>query len=584
MADVGGHAVSVHEYARQYVLKITHDDKYCSPEECDRAGRSLHALLRQLAQDGDREDVRMTFKTLKCEFGSQWRRASLGRRGEVLTRLFAILDVVHKECMKNSRPEADGGPANSVILEEFRLRVAKMVTGETWEDCLPLRLAALKHMHKYAQAEGDLLRQTSHVDKPGERLGGGKHKVTKFLRSVKGGTAMGCWGAAFDEMWLKSGARLTPLLLALVEENAALQEDLKTWKRDAAAQGNGDAPAKGAGKGATPKGAIPKAAACREVPPNAAARKDPPAVTIEGPKAKNGQVRDVGDCMPPKLPPSVDPPSRGPGPFERGPAAADAVAPLRLSLLRGASGNLINLDNVGAAFSPKGQASRLMSIESDVSDVCSPLSVDHGASSGQDPLVVASNDADWVSFATDGPGAGPGRTASGDNGPSGHSDHNGHNEQGRNTGLGRHNGDKGHCAHDGRSGHNGHQECSGWESPLPPAPVMQGVGDSTNGAASMYPLPTPFGKEQRVLQHATGSMGSAPQLSVAGLSSAPLAPRSTASPGGSYTLGGYQDGPGTASVTYPRQMGGPPNSKVAWRRYLQPPEAFETLDPLKRQA
>ncbi|CAD7696139.1 unnamed protein product [Ostreobium quekettii] len=105
MADVVGHAVSVHEYARQFVVKVTHDDRYRSAQELDRAGRSLYALLRQLAQDGDREDVRATFKTLKCEFGSQWRRASPARRVDVLDRLFAILDVVHKECMKSARPE-----------------------------------------------------------------------------------------------------------------------------------------------------------------------------------------------------------------------------------------------------------------------------------------------------------------------------------------------------------------------------------------------------------------------------------------------------------------------------------------------
>lgn len=236
----GNQAVSVEDYSRQFVRRITQDQRFSREMELRRAARTLHALLRRLAQDGDREDVRVPFKVLKDEFGSLWRESSsAGRREGIVDRLFRIMDVIHEECVQEINAEAvEASPAASgIILEEFRLRVAKMVAGETWDDILPMRLAALKRMHRYKAREkeegqasgggGGGWRKYSDGSRPSRPV---KSK-SKFLRSVSGAPAMHTWSMVFDELFLKSGAKLAPLLAALLEENAKLTDELDAAKK-----------------------------------------------------------------------------------------------------------------------------------------------------------------------------------------------------------------------------------------------------------------------------------------------------------------------------------------------------------------
>lgn len=95
---------------------------------------------------------------------NEWRASSRDAREELIRRLFGVLDIVHEECqnsVQNCMTGTDiviefemrtlcvGIDVAHTILEEFRLRIMKMVVGDTWKDALPLRIEALKHMHKY---------------------------------------------------------------------------------------------------------------------------------------------------------------------------------------------------------------------------------------------------------------------------------------------------------------------------------------------------------------------------------------------------------------------------------------------------
>lgn len=249
------HALTVEEYSRQFVRQITEDDeRFSDDDELTRTASTMHSLLLRLAQDGDREDVRVPFKILKDEFGNAWREASMARRDGIVHRLFRILDVVHASCVKALVSEftsaealsptmSSGSPStssacstaffcatsNGVILEELRLRVSKMVAGDTWDGILPMRLAALKRMHKYNSRELEAC-GFGEAARGGSPLKGCK-KLTnsKFVRAVTGGSpAMCTWAAAFDELFSKPGNKLAPLLTALLEENARLADELES--------------------------------------------------------------------------------------------------------------------------------------------------------------------------------------------------------------------------------------------------------------------------------------------------------------------------------------------------------------------
>lgn len=217
--------VTVEDYSKAFVLKIIGVDKI-TDEELLQGGKTFYSLLRRLAKDGDREDVRIPFKILKDEFGSEWRSSSKCRQDELVQRLFRVMDFIHEECQTNINHSLQGNAISEKILEEFRLRIAKMVTGETWSDILPMRLAGLKRMYKYMEQEMEFMSKYSSGNL--DHKVPGKPKISTMGKLVRGftGPAKNSWSAVFDDLFLTSGAKLAPLLFSLLDENKSLATKL----------------------------------------------------------------------------------------------------------------------------------------------------------------------------------------------------------------------------------------------------------------------------------------------------------------------------------------------------------------------
>lgn len=220
--------VTVEDYSHAFVQKIICGENYSKEAELQAAGKAFYSLLRRLAKDGDREDVRIPFKILKDEFGHEWRQSIKIKQEGLVQRLFRILDYVHDECQANLSHSLQGNALSEMILEEFRLRIAKMVTGETWSDILPMRMAALKRMYTYMLQEMEFIKQysSSHLD----RKIPDKPKLSamgKFVRNLTG-PAKNSWSAVFDDLFLTSGEKLAPLLFSLLDENKSLTAKVET--------------------------------------------------------------------------------------------------------------------------------------------------------------------------------------------------------------------------------------------------------------------------------------------------------------------------------------------------------------------
>lgn len=213
--------VTVEDYSRSFVQKILCGSDYA---ECElqAAGKTFYSLLKRLAKDGDREDVRIPFKILKDEFATEWRSCQKAKQDALVQRLFKVLDCVHTECQENLSHSLQGNALSEMILEEFRLRIAKMVIGETWSDILPMRLVALKHMHKYMQQEMEFIKLYSSTHLDNKVIDKPKFSaVGKFVKSLTG-PAKNSWSAVFDDLFLMSGEKLAPLLFSLLDENNSL--------------------------------------------------------------------------------------------------------------------------------------------------------------------------------------------------------------------------------------------------------------------------------------------------------------------------------------------------------------------------
>jgi len=216
--------LSVEDYARYFVKKIVKDERYRDPSELHNAGMTFYSLLQRFAREGDREDVRTPFKIMKDEFMNEWRASCRESRDELIRRLFGVLDIVHEECQNSVQNCVNGTEVSATILEEFRLRLQKMVVGDTWKDALPLRIEALKHMHKYRNREldGYYTQETrKHTLKHRAR-----HLTVKKLKRSVIGPAKTSWTAVFNDLLLSSGARLAPLLFAILEENQIMEDHL----------------------------------------------------------------------------------------------------------------------------------------------------------------------------------------------------------------------------------------------------------------------------------------------------------------------------------------------------------------------
>lgn len=216
--------LSVEDYTRYFVKKIVKDEKYRDPSELHNAGMTFYSLLQRFAREGDREDVRTPFKIMKDEFMNEWRASCRDARDELIRRLFCVLDIVHEECQNSVQNCVNGTEVSTTILEEFRLRLMKMVVGDAWKDALPLRIEALKHMHKYRNRELDgYYTQDSRKHRLKHRA---RHITVKKLKRTVVGPPKTSWTAVFNDLLLSSGAKLAPLLFAILDENQTMEDHL----------------------------------------------------------------------------------------------------------------------------------------------------------------------------------------------------------------------------------------------------------------------------------------------------------------------------------------------------------------------
>lgn len=161
---------------------------------------------------------------MKDEFMNEWKNSSCDAREELIRRLFGILDVVHEECQNSVQYRINGTEVSQRILEEFRLRVMKMVVGETWKDALPLRIEALKRMHRYRNREMENY-STNHLSRSGLKHRAKNLTVKKLKKTVVGHSTTS-WTAVFNDLLLTSGSRLAPLLFFILDENQIMEEQL----------------------------------------------------------------------------------------------------------------------------------------------------------------------------------------------------------------------------------------------------------------------------------------------------------------------------------------------------------------------
>eukprot|EP00210_Caulerpa_lentillifera_P006280 g5999.t1 len=222
--DITKQTMSVESYTRYFVKKIVKDEKYRTNNDLQTAGNEFYTLLQRFAQEGDREDVRTPFKIMKDEFMNEWKTSTRDTRAELIRRLFGVLDVVHEECQQSVQYRINGTEVSERILEEFRLRLMKMVVGDTWKEALPLRLEALKRMHRYRNRELEGY-STNHLHKNTLKHRA-KHLTVKKLKKTVIGHSTSSWTAVFNDLLLSSGSRLAPLLFSILDENQVMEEQL----------------------------------------------------------------------------------------------------------------------------------------------------------------------------------------------------------------------------------------------------------------------------------------------------------------------------------------------------------------------
>eukprot|EP00210_Caulerpa_lentillifera_P007481 g7147.t1 len=224
--DNSQRVMSVEDYTKYFIKKIVKDEKFRADDDLKEAGLEFYNLLQSFAQEGDREDVRTPFKIMKDEVISEWRTVQREMRAELIRRVFGILDVVHEQCQESVQHRINGTEVSYTILEELRLRMMKMVTGETWKEAVPLRLEAMKRMHRYRVREIEANFTTE--SKKSVLKQKTKHLTVKKLKwSVVGHHhSLASWTDVFNELLLSSGSRLAPLLFAILDENQLMEKKL----------------------------------------------------------------------------------------------------------------------------------------------------------------------------------------------------------------------------------------------------------------------------------------------------------------------------------------------------------------------
>ena len=106
------------------------------------ASERFYGLLKKVEAAGEREDVAVPLRTLRDEILSANNRGGKEDRMHAVERLFQLFDGVND--LSNQRPHE-----SQIVMEELRLRIFKLVTGETWEPYPALKLIALHRLRKY---------------------------------------------------------------------------------------------------------------------------------------------------------------------------------------------------------------------------------------------------------------------------------------------------------------------------------------------------------------------------------------------------------------------------------------------------
>lgn len=112
------------------------------------------------------------------------------------------------------------------VLEELRLRVYKLVAGDTWESHPELRVAALRRFFFYVQKEkrSQARTQAAGFGSAGPRPPTPPPTTTeKMLKAVQiriphklMAPTLTSWGAAFEELTKAGGPKLVPLLIEVM--------------------------------------------------------------------------------------------------------------------------------------------------------------------------------------------------------------------------------------------------------------------------------------------------------------------------------------------------------------------------------
>lgn len=114
------------------------------------AGRNLLVLLQKLLAAGERSDVGIPLRVLRDVITQTYKETprSVRRAKDPVEKLFQLFDQLEIEAQSVARPGQQ-----DVVMEELRLRIYKLVVGDTWETLPELRMMALRRFYNYVQKE-----------------------------------------------------------------------------------------------------------------------------------------------------------------------------------------------------------------------------------------------------------------------------------------------------------------------------------------------------------------------------------------------------------------------------------------------
>merc|ERR1719230_1685118 len=219
--------VSVEDYSLQFFAKYLKSDFGKTAEENLRvAAERFYGLLKKVEAAGEREDVAVPLRTLRDEITSANNRGGKEDRMRSVERLFQLYDGVND--IGNQRINE-----SAVVLEELRLRIFKLVTGETWEPFPSLKLMALHRMRKYVVAEQSASR--SHGPRVVATPTRGQLMSRRISSKLVKPTCTS-WEALWNDLEKASSQKMFVLVKVLIEE-------VETMKKAAPAAESHAAPA-----------------------------------------------------------------------------------------------------------------------------------------------------------------------------------------------------------------------------------------------------------------------------------------------------------------------------------------------------